>query len=142
MCFEHSIFHSDLKDDIYGQEVYRLFIEILQAATGTGIHHRLYCGMISSQKISRNCLCWSYFLIRSIVYSQELYKLCHIQFYEGILKQLHRKLCKISRKMYLVEFLFYTIARIRIQSKDYCQSKNSKQKSEKRAPKGKNALKF
>ena len=29
MCFEHSIFHSDLKDDIYGQEVYRLFIEIL-----------------------------------------------------------------------------------------------------------------
>ena len=100
-CFEHNIFHDDRKDIIYGQ-VYGLFLKILQVATRTGIHHRVFCGTILSQKISWNCLWWSYFLIRpfflffilrrytmfiwkftivayrAIVYSQHFHKLRHI----------------------------------------------------------------
>ena len=81
-------------------------------------------GIISSPKFWRNGLCCSHVLIRTELQSttQNSFKLHHRCFYEGALKLLRRKLWKISRKLYVIEFSFKKI--VRLHSTAYYRIKN------------------
>ena len=96
------------------------------ASYQTRTHHRLFAGINPFPKTSRNCLCWSHFLIETQDYSllpRALLNSATDDFMKGVLKQLHQKNWKISRKIYVVEFPLNTNAQI--QSTAYYQTKNS-----------------
>ena len=94
---------------VYGQ-VY--FLEILHFASRTGIHCRLFLGIMSFPKFWRNCLWWSHFLIKTWLWTwaQNFTKFHHRSFHDNILKFLHQKLWKIPGKH--LQFLINEIAQL------------------------------
>ena len=72
-CFEHDIFHNNLKDNIKTN----LFLQILQVATKIGIYHRLFCGdNFTSKNFNKLSLVESLLIYDgTIVYSPKLYQI-------------------------------------------------------------------
>ena len=83
-----------------------LFIEILFDATRIGIHSRLFAGIISSPKITKNCPWWNHFLIKiQGSTSWNTTNLCDRSFHESAFKYLQQKFQKHWEK-YVVELSF------------------------------------
>ena len=110
-CFKLNIFSDNVTGNVYEQ---------LFSQKCCGCHQNsspsqtFLVGIISSPKFWRNILCWSHVLIRAELESttqkpRKRYRRC---FYEKALKLLHKKLWKISRKMYVIEFPFNKAVRL------------------------------
>ena len=110
-CFKLNIFCDKVTGNVYEQ---------LFSQKCYGYHQNrspsqtFLVGIISSPKFWRNILCWSHVLIRAELESttqkpRKRYRRC---FYEKALKLLHKKLWKISRKMYVIEFPFNKVVRL------------------------------
>ena len=97
----------------------------MKFVTRVKIHHRIFAGIVSFSKTSKNFLWWSHFLIKTEDYSlltQNSTKNCHRWFHEAVLKQLHQnKIGKHPDKLNL----FSLNANLQIQSTAYYRTKRS-----------------
>ena len=121
MCFKLNILHDNLTGNVYEQFFFKNIVGSYQNRNPS---QRIFIGIILSPKFRKDNLSCSHVLIRTELQSttQNSFKLHHRCFYEGALKLLRRKLWKISRKLYVIEFSFKKI--VRLHSTAYYRIKN------------------